>query len=225
VLLHPDDRDAALSDLEEEFDQRQADHGRRAAVRWYRLQALRSVIPSIGRRWVARREALSLMNEIRWAWRGIRSRRAGAAAYVGLVAVAVGASTLAFAAADAFVFRRAPYPNADRVVLFERRTPVGVYSTLQPDEWQEFRGRSDLFTGLYGHANLNNGPTAVTIDGVAESLWVEHVTPGLLDALGVALRWKAEARWHDSDDLDGVAARSHDPTQGRRRVSEEPAGQ
>jgi predicted permease len=185
VLLHPDDREAALSDLEEEFDQRHADHDRRAAVRWYRLQALRSVIPSIGRRWVARREALSLMNEIRWAWRGIRGRRAGAAAYVGLVAVAVGASTLAFAAADAFVFRRAPYPNADRVVLFERQTPVGVYSTLQPDEWQELRGRSDLFTGLYGHANLNNGPTPVTIDGVAESLWVEHVTPGLLEALGV----------------------------------------
>jgi predicted permease len=188
MLLHPDDRDAALSDLDEEFEQRHGEHGRRAAARWYRLQGLRSIGPAIGRRWTARRHDLRLVNEIRWAWRGIRGRGVGAAAYVGLVAVAVGASTLAFAAADAFVFRRAPYPNADRVVLFERMTPVGVYSILQPDEWQELRRRSDLFTGLYGHSNPNNGPSAVTINGVAESVWIEQVTPGLLDALGVLPR-------------------------------------
>jgi predicted permease len=183
-LLHRDDRDAAVSDLDEEFESRARHAGEPAAARWYRVQVLRSLVPAFRRRW-AGRARLPLATELRWAWRGIRSRGVGAPVYVGLVAAAVGASTLAFSAADAFVFHRAPYPNADRVVLFDRTTPVGVYSTLQPDESDALRKRPDLVTGLYSHYNPSNGPTTVTIDGHSESVWLEHVVPGLLDALGV----------------------------------------
>jgi predicted permease len=184
LLLHGDDRDAAISDLDEEFDARAHDHGRVAAARWYCAQVLRSMAPVVRRRWAAR-VRLPLANELRWAWRGVRGRGIGAVVYVALVAIAVGASTLAFAAADAFVFNRAPYPNADRVVLFERTTPIGVYSTLQPDEWLELRRRTDLIAGLYGHGNTNNGPVPADANGVTESVWIHQVSSGLFDALGV----------------------------------------
>jgi predicted permease len=185
LVLHCDDRDAAISDVDEEFDQRARDHGRARAARWYRAQVLRSIGPALGRRWAAHRGDLALANELRWAWRGVRGRGLGAVVYITLVAIAVGAGTLAFAAADAFVFNRAPYPNANRVVLFERTTPIGVYSTLQPDEWQELSTRRDLLSGLYSHGNPNNGPVSVTAGDNVESVWIHAVSPGLFDALGI----------------------------------------
>jgi predicted permease len=172
-----------VSDLDEEFEALCRERGARSARFWYYLQVLRSIGPALRRRWSARVRLLG--HDCRWAWRGIRSRGVGAPVYVALVAIAVGASTLAFSAADAFVFRRAPYPNADRVVLFDRTTPVGVYSTLLPGERQALSERPDLLSALYAHFNPNNGPSLVTVNGTSEPVSIEHVSPGLFDALGV----------------------------------------
>jgi hypothetical protein len=133
-LLHADDRAAALSDLDEEFETRAARDGTHLAVRWYRAQVWQSVGPALLRRVAATDGGWrSVPTELRWAWRGVRARRFGGVAHVGLVALAVGASAVVFSAADSFAFRQAPYPNATRLLIFQRTSPVGIIDLLHAD--------------------------------------------------------------------------------------------
>ena len=129
----------------------------------------------------------SLLTELRWAWRGVRARRFGAVMHATLVALAVGTSGIIFSAADAFVFRTAPYPHADRLVIFQRMSPVGMIDMLTEEEYRAVSARSDLFSGMFGYAM---GPSAmVTRTGTLESVRVYDVEPGLFEALGVRPRW------------------------------------
>jgi putative ABC transport system permease protein len=184
VALHPDDRDPALADLEEEFETRAETDGHRAAVHWYRAQARRSAGPALARRLRPHVRGPALTTELRWAWRGVRARRSGAALHVVLIALAVGASAVAFSAADAFVFRPSPYPNADRLAVFQRQSPVGVIDVVSHDELVEWRARTDLFGRLLPH---RMGALGYFLGyGTADAVRTWQVSPGLFDVLGVS---------------------------------------
>jgi predicted permease len=199
LLLHPVDRDPALTDLEEEFETRAVRDGAGAAARWYRAQVRRSVWPAIERRLIRPRGRPSFMTEIRWAFRGVRARRFAASMHVVLVAFAVAASGIVFAAADAFVFRLAPYPNADRLVVFQRTSPVGILDMLDSREYRTLVARSDLFSVLFTYAM---GPSPLFQHaGIVDSVRVYDVDPGLFDALGVRPRWGRPLR--AGDELPG----------------------
>src|SRR5262245_5582593 len=58
--------------------------------------------------------------DLRWAWRGVRARGWRAIFIVMLLAVAMAANTVVFSAADAFVFNRAPFPDAAHLAVIER---------------------------------------------------------------------------------------------------------
>ena len=68
----------------------------------------------------ARGRGSSFFMELRSAWRTLRARGLVTGLHVTLVALAVGTSGIVFAAADAFALRPAPYPNADRLMVFQR---------------------------------------------------------------------------------------------------------
>jgi predicted permease len=186
-VLHPADREPALCDLEEEYEARVVRDGSGAAARWYRAQVRRSLWPAIQRRFLRSVSRPSLLTELRWAWRGLRARRVAGVMHVTLVAFAAGASGIVFSAADAFAFRPAPYPNADRLVVFQRLSPVGLIDMLMEREHQAVSARSDLFTRLYVHT-LGPSPL-ISIAGAVESVRTWDVEPGLFEALGVAPRW------------------------------------
>jgi hypothetical protein len=60
------------------------------------------------------------MREIRWAWRNITARRWRAALTIGLLALALAATTIVFCLPIP-VFRRVAYPAADRLITFDTR--------------------------------------------------------------------------------------------------------
>ena len=129
------------------------------------------------------------MNEIRWAWRNIMARRWRAALTIGLLALALAATTIVFSAADSLVFRRVAYPSADRIVTFETRDastgrPAGGFASAPVlDEW---RTQRDLFSGVHGFLYK----TIFLIgSGEPELVRAADVTPGLIDMLGVRPRW------------------------------------
>ncbi len=129
------------------------------------------------------------MSEIRWAWRNIIARRWRAALTVGLLALALAATTIVFSAADSLVFRRVAYPSADRLVTFDTRDAKsgrpggGFASAAVLDEW---RKQTDLFSGVHGHLYK----TIFLIgSGEPELVPAADVTPGLIDMLGVRPRW------------------------------------
>ncbi|MEZ5316775.1 MAG: ABC transporter permease [Vicinamibacterales bacterium] len=188
IVLHPADRDAALSDLDEELEERTRRDGAAAARAWCRAQAWRSVGPALLRRLAPERRRLAAARALWWIWRGLRARRTGALVHVALVAVAVAASAVAFAAADAFVFRPGPYPNADQFVVFQRTSPVGRVETLSRRERDGIEARTDVFRAVYGHGNLNV-VAWLSAGDVTDSIRVDDVAPALFGALGVRPAW------------------------------------
>jgi predicted permease len=171
-------------------------------------QTRRSIMPSLARRLSARRLARAatvpdmaearrsriagLAGELKWAWRGIRRRGWTAAFQIGLLALALAANAVVFSATDAFVFRRVPYPNADRLIVLHNPPadpgqPSGPASSISTREIREWRREADVLAAV--HAYEQSGTTYVTIGDITDSVPAEIVTPGLFAALGVRPRW------------------------------------
>jgi putative ABC transport system permease protein len=129
-----------------------------------------------------------IASDLRWAWRGIRARGWGVAVHIALVAIAVSASAVIFSAADAFVFRPGPYPNANRLVVFQRTSPVGLVETLSANERRLLDARTDLLSATFARTSQNN-PFYLDFGGITESVRVEEIAPGLFEAMGVRPRW------------------------------------
>lgn len=129
------------------------------------------------------------MRELRWAWRNILARRWRAVLTIGLLALALAASTIVFSAADSLVFRRVAYPSADRLITFETRDartgrPAGGFASA--DLLDEWRKQTDLFSAVHGHLYK----TIFLIGrGEPELVPAADVTPGLVEMLGVRPRW------------------------------------
>ena len=127
-------------------------------------------------------------SDFRMAMKNVRARGWHSAFIVGLLGVALAAMTVVFSAADAFVFRRAPYPHRDSLVALRQTRPGDVPSSSQPGpvivEWRRHR---DLFAAV--HAETIGASVHVTAGGITDAVAVRSVTPGLLEMLGGTTVW------------------------------------
>ena len=117
-----------------------------------------SVLPSLRRR-VAGHAVLtrssetagwggpSLVQELTWAWRGIRGRGWRAVFVVALLGVTLAANAIVFAAADAFVFRTLPYHDPGSLVVIERTGRL-TSDYIWPQAFHAWRTHRDLFAGV-----------------------------------------------------------------------------
>jgi predicted permease len=180
-LLAPADRPYALSDLDEEFEERAARDGAGAARRWYRRQALRSALPAAARRWRRHRRATpastvcrSLAADLRQATRRLRADLRVAVTVVAMLAAASGAAIAAFSVMDSFVEHQAPFPGADR--MFKLRGALGAEVIAAMREHPAFE-RVEGTAGRFPDVETSAGPLRVV---------AAAVTPGLFDMLGAA---------------------------------------
>jgi putative ABC transport system permease protein len=125
-------------------------------------------------------------HDLRWGWRGVRTRGWRAAFIVLLLGVALAANAIVFAAADAFVFRPVPYDRPDTLAIIER-VDRNVTDYSRPAGYREWRKQRDLFADLQAH--VSGGPAYLTIGGVTDTVYGERVTPGLFAMLGVMPVW------------------------------------
>jgi predicted permease len=108
---------------------------------------------------------------------------------VGLLAVALAANTLVFAAADSLVFHRTPYPRFEQLIEIRQRDartgqPGGT--SLSPALLDEWRKQRDLLSGVEGYLSKT-----IFLSGTGEPAMVQaaDVTVGLIDLLGARPRW------------------------------------
>ena len=132
------------------------------------------------------------LTDVRSAWQGVRSRGWRAVLEVVLLAVALAANTVVFSAADAYVFRRVPYPTARHLIEFDKR--------ISSRELVEWRRQTDLFAALHGYATR---PVFLQAQGQPEIVDVADVTPGLIDLLGVSPRWGRALTDADASESSG----------------------
>lgn len=145
-----------------------------------------------------------LPQEARWAWRNLRSRGWRPLVAVAVLAVALVANTLMFAAADSLVFRRAPYPDLDRLVEMRQldvKSGQPGSAFVSPALLEAWRQQADLVAAVEGHLSK-----AIFLTSVGEPRMVPtaDVTVGLPDLLGVRPRWgrgflPEDARPSDAD--------------------------
>jgi putative ABC transport system permease protein len=137
-----------------------------------------------GRRQLGRPSPLP--NDLRQAWRSLRSRPGHALTSVGLLAVALSVSTAVFAIVDAEILTPSPFPDARALVnIFTAQVPHHPDSPyLSPELARAWLARTDLFSA--GGA-LAQGGTAVIGDDQTgrQDVGVAYFTPGLFLTLGV----------------------------------------
>jgi predicted permease len=125
LVLPEADRAAALSDIDEEFEERCLRDGRGWAVRWYRAQVRRSLWPSASRRALAWR-GFGFIGEFRFSWvdvkLGVRMMRKHPAlslvSVIGMaLAIAIGAGY--FAAFSTLLDPALPLDEGDGIVSIQ----------------------------------------------------------------------------------------------------------
>lgn len=188
IVLHADDRECALADVEEEFEARASRDGERSARRWYRIQVRLSIVPSIERHFQKpgtgpavhpdrTRRASMLLTDSQQAWRRLRSRPAVPILVVGLLTLAIGLTTAMFAVVDSVVLRPLPFPGADRLVVLDGRE--GEPPALR-DAWRQ----SGAFEQV--EAEQSSGSMEIETPLGPRREMGARVTPGVFRMLGVA---------------------------------------
>ena len=123
--------------------------------------------------------------ELRWAWRGLRSRGWTVAFSIGLLAVALAANAIVFSVADALMFRRTPYPDADRLIRFASASNPGSIS-MPPADFKHMQTRADFVRHLTGYSQTT---VFLTGSGAPERVNTVNATPEVFAAVGVWPKW------------------------------------
>jgi putative ABC transport system permease protein len=140
--------------------------------------------------------------ELGWAWRNVRARGWRAGLSVALLAIALAANATVFSAADALVFNRVPYDDAERLVEIRRQDPktgrlYGAFMSARLlGDW---RRQTDLFAAVHGSLTKN---LFLAGNGEPEQVRVADVTVGLIEMLGAKPRWGRSLVDGDDRQLD-----------------------
>jgi putative ABC transport system permease protein len=162
---------------------------------WAR-SALDVVVSGLGERWRGRARTRgadhvlkenrveTLLQDIRYTFRGFRRRPGFAAVVVVTLALGIGANTAIFTVVNSVLLRPLPYRDAQQLMLVWGRmssTDVTKAPWSGPD-LLDFRERADAFDGLAGAFGINS---TLTGDFEPEPVTMGMVTANFFDVLGV----------------------------------------
>ncbi len=161
-----DDLSFILSDLEEEFRRRSDRDGERAARRWYRGQALRSLPilfaerltagkrlpvlrePVPHRRWRVLFGTDVLRQDIRYSARTLRRNLSFTLMITLTLALGIGGATVAFSLVKGVLLRPLPFPSDQELVVIREHGLEGGVQSLSFPNYDDFRTQSRSFAGI-----------------------------------------------------------------------------
>jgi putative ABC transport system permease protein len=85
-----------------------------------------------------------LLQDLKYSLRMFSQQRAFTFAAVAALALGIGATTAVFTVVDTVVLRPFPFPDPDRIVLFESTSPGGQSVTASPTKFNEWKAQSDV---------------------------------------------------------------------------------
>jgi putative ABC transport system permease protein len=113
--LVPQDRDAVMGDLHEEFNTIAGASGTDAARRWYRRQVRTSIAHNVRHR-LAWMRMVGIVQDFRHAVRSLRATPTFTVVALAVLTLGIGATTAIFSVVDGIVLRGLPYWHGDRLV-------------------------------------------------------------------------------------------------------------
>ena len=185
-VLPERDREALKREIAVLYRRRREKEGARRARRWYRRQVLAFAarVPGHATRELRIGMGERMMGSVRQVLQSIRSLRRApgfSALAILTLALGIGANALIFAVVDRALLRPLPYPEPDRLVavLEGWGSSPGTIEILQRD-MQTVQALGGAVDAL--------GMTWAPRDGAPRRISAAQVTPGYLEALGVAPR-------------------------------------
>ncbi|MEX2272334.1 MAG: ABC transporter permease [Vicinamibacterales bacterium] len=141
------------------------------------------------------------IDDLRHAFRRLRSRPAMALAAAGMLALAIGLTTAMFTIVDSLLLRPVPFPQADRLAQLKmrsRNTVRGVVSARVLEAWRD----APVLDAVEGVAT---DTVLIETDAGLVAREGAFVTPGMLDMLGArALRGRLFLAGEGRAGTDGV---------------------
>ena len=187
-------RDAAVGDAAEEFHGRLTRSGGRAAVAWYRRQALRSILPGVVHRIRAARGAWreterevermgAWIRDFGLAVRALRKRPGFSLTVLVTLALGVGATTSLFGVFRAVFLEPVPLPDSHELVIVMEQGAFGCCGPASGPDFLDWEERNRVFSGI---ALLNPGTFTLTALDEPQRVYGTFVTAGAFDMLRVA---------------------------------------
>jgi predicted permease len=121
----------------------------------------------------------TLMGDIRYALRGMITKRAFSAVVLATLSLGIGANVAIFSVVNGVLLRPLPYPAAERVVQIAHRDP---YSTVSEPEFVDYRNGTKRFERL---AAFSTASATLTGDRDPERVNVARVSDGFFSILKV----------------------------------------
>ena len=90
----------------------------------------------------------SIVQDLRYAWRGLRRSPAFSLTAILVIAVGIGASTAVFSVVDLLLFRSLPYPDASRLVSVGITAPIYTGEFLPANDYLRLREIPTPFSSL-----------------------------------------------------------------------------
>ena len=182
------DRDAVLGDLNEEFETR-AQVSPADAARWYRRQAIQSLVPVLRRRWPASISPTpsgalmdSLWQDVRFAFR--LSRRKPLVSVVAILSLVIGIAlaTVVFSILNAAVLRPLPVSAPDDLVVVLEQRPTSIQHQMSYPDYLDIRAEQRAFVDIFGWSPRQ---MVATVGNATTIVDAELVTGGYFTTLGV----------------------------------------
>jgi len=119
-----------------------------------------------------------LVQDVRFALRGMRQRPAFTAVVLATLALGIGANAAIFSVVDAVLFRPLPYANVDRIVRLAHDAP---YQSVSEPEFIDYQRDVSALSAL---AAFNSGPVTVTINEDPIRVAASRVSKDFFSILG-----------------------------------------
>jgi predicted permease len=188
LALPRDVRDEIVGDLEEVFQRRCLNNGAVGARIWYYREALsfaaRFQVDRLGEHARMPRGAtvMSISRDTRESLRAFARKPLLSATILGSIAVGIGANVALFSVLNALVLR--PLPVRDPASLFQivHAGDAGASASSAYAFYEHLQNNAKTIDGAF---LADTSTTKAIIDGQAESIVAQQVTPGYFEVLGV----------------------------------------
>src|SRR5687767_110066 len=85
-----------------------------------------------------------VVSDTRHSLRMLRNSPGFTAAALAALAVGIGATTAIFSIVNAVLLKPVPYPEPDRLVVFETTSPEGAFGAASPAKFQHWREQTSV---------------------------------------------------------------------------------